>query len=845
MSTTATIERPVVAGTPDGGVPARRAVIRWAWRLVRREWRQQLLVLALLMLAVAATIWGAGVATNTPPSNPSAGTFGTASALVTLPGNDPRLSEDIATVVHKYGPADVIENQDISTGLSEAVQLRAQDPSSHYGGPMLSLVSGHYPSGPGQVALTSQVASVFGTTVGGLWHADGRTWDVTGIVQNPSNLLDEFALVAAGQVTAPTRVTILLGPAAVPQQQGPASGPGNSPPNLPGLPAAATISYPSAASTGIPPATIVLVVAVLGLVFIGLVSVAGFTVMAQRRLRALGMLAALGATERNVRLVMVANGAVIGVISAVLGAVVGFAAWFAYVPSLQNDTGHVVDATNLPWWEIAIAIVLAIGTAIVAARRPARAVARIPVVAALSGRPATPKAVHRSAGPGLILLAIGVVALVFSGGWAGNSGSDALLLLVGLVTIIIGISLLAPLCVAVLAAAAGPRMPVAVRIALRDLVRYRSRSGAALAAVCFAVFLSVLICIVASVRFEKVLDWTGPNLTSNQMIIYTQNNGPNAGPNAPLTARQLNALTNKVNSYAASLHAQSALPLETTGATLYQLGTQDNNFTGTVFVATPALLDEYGIKPSQINPGTDFLTMRPGLAGYPNMVMVWGNYVNQNGPPPACTASNDCVANPKIQENSNLPSGTSAPNTVITEQAVQKYHLQPTNLDGWLIQTPHPLTAGQINAARQLAVSYGVSVETKSGELGLAQISDGATVLGLIIALGVLVMTVGLIRSETSRDLRTLAATGAGSTTRRTITGATAGALGLLGAVLGTAAAAIAGVAWARSSLSVTFGDVPTVDLLALLVGLPVAAGVGGWLLAGRQPPIIARQPLE
>jgi putative ABC transport system permease protein len=847
MSATATVERSAVAGTPDGGVPARRAVIRWAWRLFRREWRQQLLVLALLMLAVAATIWGAGVATNTPPSSPSAATFGTASALVTLPGNDPRLSADIAAVTKKYGPADVIENQDISTGLSEAVQLRAQDPNSRYGRPMLSLVSGHYPSGPGQVALTSQVASVFNTSVGGLWHADGRTWHVTGIVQNPSNLLDEFALVAPGQVTAPSQVTILLGPAAVPQDQnqdqnqGPGPGPS---PTLPDLPRAATISYPTAPSTGIPPATIVLVVAVLGLVFIGLVSVAGFTVMAQRRLRALGMLAALGATERNVRLVMVANGAVIGVIAAALGTVLGLGAWFAYVPSLQTATGHVVNAANLPWWAIAIAVVLTIATAIVAARRPARAVARIPVVAALSGRPAPPKAVHRSAGPGLILLAIGVIALVFSGGWAGNSGSDALLLLVGLVTIIIGVSLLAPLCIAVLAAAAGPRMPVAVRIALRDLVRYRARSGAALAAVCFAVFLSVLICIVASVRFEKVLDWTGPNLSNQEMIIYTQNNGPNAGPNAPLTASQLHALSNNVNSYAASLHAGSVLPLETTGATLYQLGTQDNNFTGTVFVATPALLSEYGIKPSQINPGTDVLTMRPGLAGYPNMVMVWGNYFNGNGPPPACTASNDCVANPKIQENGRLPSGTSAPNTVITEQAVQKYHLGE-NLDGWLIQTPQPLTAGQINAARQIAVAAGVSVETKSGELGLSEISDGATVLGLVIALGVLVMTVGLIRSETAGDLRTLAATGASRTTRRTITGATAGALGLLGAVFGTAAAAVAGVAWARSSLSVTFGDVPTGDLLALLVGLPVVAAVGGWLLAGRQPPLITRQPLE
>ena len=73
----------------DGGSSARLAVIHWAWRLFRREWRQQLLVIALLTVAVAATVWGAGVATNTPPANPNAGTYGTASALISLSGTDP------------------------------------------------------------------------------------------------------------------------------------------------------------------------------------------------------------------------------------------------------------------------------------------------------------------------------------------------------------------------------------------------------------------------------------------------------------------------------------------------------------------------------------------------------------------------------------------------------------------------------------------------------------------------------------------------------------------------------------------------------------------------------------
>lgn len=838
MSTATITSRPDRAGTGNGGVPARRAVIRWAWRLFRRQWRQQLLVLGLLTVAVAATIWGIGVATNTPP--PATATFGTATAAISLPGTDPHLAAEIAQIGRNYGPIDVIENQVLSTGSTQSVELRAQNPAGRFGRPLLALDSGHYPAGPGQVALTSQVASLYDVKAGGTWHADGRSWLVTGIVENPADLNDEFALVAPGKVTTPTQVTILVNaPQGAGQNQDQVTA-GPPPPVFAGLPADANVSLAGQSGhTGIiSPATIVLVVAVLGLVFIGLVSVAGFTVMAQRRLRALGMLAALGATERNVRLVMTANGAAVGLTATVVGVAAGFGAWFAYVPSLEADTAHRIDPLNLPWWAIVAGMALAVVTSVLAARRPARAVARVPVLAALSGRPAAPKGVRRSALPGVALVIAGVVCLLFSGGWGGSSGSDALLVLGGLVGISAGIFLLAPACVTVLTAGAGPRVPVAVRIALRDLVRQRARSGAAVAAVSFAVFLAMLIGIVASVRFSNVLDYTGQNLTSDQLIMYTQDQGPNAGPGGGgLTPGQTAALQAKVDSFAASLHAQYVLPLDTVNATLQQQGRQNNNFSGTLYVATPALLADFGIRPSQVDPGADIVSMRPGLGSVPDMQLIYGDLGNPQATPSAAD-------NPKIQQLAALPSGTSAPNTVITPHAIQRYKLQ-TSLDGWFIQAPQPLTSAQISSARQIAANAGVTVETKSGELGLNQISDGATVLGLVIALGVLVMSVGLVRSETSGDLRTLAATGASSRIRRSITSATAGAIGLLGAILGAAGATAAGVAWARSSLTVTFGDFPVLDLLAVLAGLPLVAAVGGWLLAGRQPQVIARQPLE
>ena len=806
-------------GNRNGGIAARRAVARWALRMFRREWRQQLLVLGMLVLAVAATVLGVGVATSTPP--PATASFGTAAVSVTLPGNVPQLAADIASLHRSYGTIDVIENKQISTGSTEQASLRAQDPRGAYGAPLLRLDSGQYPAGAGQVALTQGLATLYGVHVDGTWHEGGITYRVTGIVEDPDNLLDEFALVAPGQLTSPTQVTVLLDS----RQH-----------VLSGLPPGAVVSFAGRSSGGasITPATIVLVIAALGMVFVGLVSVAGFTVLAQRRLRALGMISALGATERNVRLVTTANGAFVGVVAALTGTIIGLGAWFAYVPHLETETGHRISAMSLPWWAIGVAMGLAVLTPILAARRPARNIATVPVVAALAGRPVEPKAVHRAALPGLLFLAGGIACLYFSGGWSGTGGTDTLLLLGGLIGVVTGIFRFAPVCIAILPAATGSLVPVSVRIALRDLVRYRTRSGAALAAVSFATFLAMLICIIASVRFSNVLDYTGENVTSSQLVIYTSDH-TSGSSRQDLTQTQTTALERQMDQWVTDVHARTVLPLEDGGATLNQIGRANNNFSGPLYVATPQLLAQYAIK--DINPNADVLSMRPGFSAEPEMQLAYGHLGDPNQAPTT-------VNSPVIQEVSGLPGGTSAPNTVITEHALAKYGLHE-HLAGWLITTATPLTAAQISQVRTIAAAAGVSIESKSGELGLGQIADGATAFGLLIALGVLAMSVGLIRSETARDLRTLTAVGAGSTTRRTVTGVTAGTLGLLGAVLGMTGAGIAGIAWAHSTLTTTFGNVPPRDILLLLVGLPLAAAVGGWLVAGRDPAKIARQPVE
>ena len=285
--------------------------------------------------------------------------------------------------------------------------------------------------------------------------------------------------------------------------------------------------------------------------------------------------------------------------------------------------------------------------------------------------------------------------------------------------------------------------------------------------------------------------------------------------------------------------------LLTTTATLSEAGvspTSDSNFSGSVYVATPQLLATYGIKASQIGPHTDFLTSRPGLAGLPHMQMIWqaGNGSEPDGSQPAaiggqsCTPSNDCLASPAMQTVSNLPSGFSAPNTVLTEHAVRKYHLQ-TQLSGWLIQAPAPLTATQIQAARQVHSPPGAARD-RLRRPGTRRDRRRGTALGIIIALGVLAASVGLIRSEAAPDLRTLTAPvpvpSPGGDHR-----GDRGRAGPAGAVLGMAFALVTSLVWAHASLSALFGEVPVADVLILLMDCRWSPrrAAGWWPAASRR----------
>jgi putative ABC transport system permease protein len=857
---TAVRERPASHGSArNGGLAARRAVIRWGWRLLRREWQQQLLILALIIVAVAATFVGAAVATDTP-SQPTAG-FGSAEDAATFSDSGPQLAAQIARLQHRFGRLDVIENQTQTIpGTVQTYELRAQNPHGPFGGPMLSLVSGHYPATTDQVAITGALASQLRLRVGDTWPADGNARTVTGIVQNPQNLLDEFALVLPGQVRTPTQTTVLFdAPGVNPSSIGP------------------TVSTPASVASNnvINPQTISLTAATLGMLLIALVGVGGFTVLAQRRLRSIGMLGAQGATDAHIRLVVRANGVATGVVGAVAGFAVGLVAWLVYRPSVESSAHHAIGVFQLPWLVIIVAMALAVLASYFAAARPARAIARVPIVTALSGRPPAPRKTRRWALPAGVVFAVvaflllGVAGASTGNGSQGNSPLFAVVL--GFLALTVAVVLLSPPFLGILARLARPA-PVAVRLALRDLARYRARSGAALGAISLSLLIAVIICVVAAARFGNVLDYAGPNLASNQLVVNTPPpaganlGGPGSGPsrNGPqqappsLSSAQLGAATATAHRIATALGSSDLIALEQTSAGL-QHAASGRNWNGSVYVATPQLLRAFGIASSQVSPTADILTMRPGLSTMSKMQLLYRPPPCMNtraGCPPGPGGPNTtpcykgyCLNSPAIQELSSLPSGVDAPNTVITEHAIRQFGLASSiSVQGWLVQTAQPLTASQIHGAQQAAAAAGMSVETRDSIPSLTQIIDVATVFGILLALGILGMSVGLVRSETASDLRTLAATGASGSTRRTITAATAGALALAGAVIGLLCGYLAAIGFFRTNhldgLS-SLTSIPVTNLLLILVGMPLVAVVAGWLLGGREPSAIARRPLE
>ncbi|HSJ70069.1 MAG TPA: FtsX-like permease family protein [Acidimicrobiia bacterium] len=813
--------QPVAA---DGGARiARRAVIRWAWRMFRRDLRSQFLVLTLITLAVAGAVGGSVVAYNLAPAAGDA-RFGSAHNSLLFENADPdAMGTDLAAAESWFETVDPIGRQYAQVpGLFQPVELRSQDPDGPFGAPMLALVEGRFPVAADEVGITDANAALLDVVVGDTFGLADRRWTVAGQVENPSDLNDEFVLLAPVHLPGAESVTVLAG------------GNGDQvasfrPPS--GIPVVAS-SRP--ANEGAGAAAGALVIAALGLAAVGLVAAAAFLVVAHRRLRQLGMLAAVGATEAHLRTVMISNGMAIGAVGGLLGCGIALTGSLTLSPSLESVVGHRIDRFNVPWWLLVACLLLAVTTATAAAWGPARTVAKVPIVSALSGRPPTPRQVHRSLPLSFGLIGVGVASLLVADDPL-ETPMDALLIVFGSFALIAGIVSLSPIAIRVMTRA-GTRLPVGMRVALRDLSRHQGRAGSALAAL--SLTLGVAIAIVIATTASLYASDAEGNLSPRQLMVRV-GEIPGTGDVAPIPDRspsELAELGAVADEIAALLDDATSTPVDVAVAPDLQGfggvpavvlaeevpsdGGRLHHILTYLYVASDVLLAPYGVDLDSLRSSTEVLTAETGEIWYQPM-------------------EPELVRNTQPLEERY----TSFPSSFVTHEAMADRGWERARA-GWLLESRTLVTDTQIADALELAASAGLTIEARDKQADLAAVRTRATIAGAVLALGIVAIAVGLVRNESAGELRTLTAVGASSRVRRTLTATTAGGLALLGVLLGVAGAYLGFVSWYWGELSALL-PVPFAHLLAIVAGIPIVAWLAGWLLAGRQPEVIGRQAID
>jgi putative ABC transport system permease protein len=371
--------------------------------------------------------------------------------------------------------------------------------------------------------------------------------------------------------------------------------------------------------------------------------------------------------------------------------VLGFVLWLAVYRAVQSVVNHHINPLDLPWFAVILGLVLAFVTSAIAAWWPARAAARVPVVAALSGRPPKRQPAHRFAVAGLLVFAAGIALL------AQSHKDNALAIITGTIATVVGLLLFAPLAIQGVARLAA-HATISLRLALRDLARYQARSGAALGAATLAIAIAATIAISAAAA-----NTSSPkgNLPADELALYVGQKSLGPGAAVPvLDADQQAAANSAVQQISTALHTEPIAlespyspddpvraPGQGPGDPLggrssiglariipHGQGEEINDF-ATLYVATPSLLARYGITQSQIPATAEIISARTDLRG-----MSLFDPMTRSEPKPS------------IAMVKQLPTYGSDPTALITPYGLRTFGLRAMP-NGWLFHASSKLTS--------------------------------------------------------------------------------------------------------------------------------------------------------
>jgi len=443
---------------------------RWGWRMLAREPAQHVLIVSVLaavtlsLTFVAALLWQA-----TRPAVSSIGP--SATEMLLSETSKQSLASGLREVRNDRLDSTVVLEETVRfPGIASEIPLRNQPLKGALGGRPFTVLDGRIPHGPHEMAVTRSALEVLGEFVGPettlgtkVKVTSGQPLRIVGVVRDPRDFhaaalyVDDSVKLAPSSASVYTRASIDRLVAF--QTDNPS--------------VLALVPVSESATEGV--VSLALLLSLGALIVAALLASTSYAVSARRRLREYGMLGALGATSRQITATITAVGVVSSAIAALPGALAGYALAMVGSNALESFLGRDLASSTVPLWIAIGPMLIMVVVSTGAARRPARTIARIPVVDALAGR--RPTRAHSGRAVRWAPLAIVLAAFAFV---VGSARELPILLFCGPLLALIALLMLAPGLVRLVGHGSSSG-PTPWRFALRDLARRPGSSAALLA----------------------------------------------------------------------------------------------------------------------------------------------------------------------------------------------------------------------------------------------------------------------------------------------------------------------------------------------------------------------------
>jgi putative ABC transport system permease protein len=812
------------------------ALVRIARREVRRHPRRSALVVVLIALPVAVVACGLATQATLEPTEAELRSqeSGRADIVVGTPNPDrgspapqsPAAAERALRDVLRDGSGVVpdrrarldVSSADLATG---AVVIATDAPHPVNDG-RFHVSEGRLPLRPGEATVSPGVAHELDVGVGDVvtLHPAETRLEVVGLAQAAGALLDWTVIVPHG--TIPTTAWLVdLAPGADVEA---------ILTRLRASPALRGIEVRSAGAAleasgvrplpGLDPTWFM--IGSLALVWTGVVAAAAFAIGARSRLREVGLVAATGGTQRQVRRLLLADGLVLGLLGSLLGLIAGLALAVPVVDHLARDADRLPGPLRAPWPAELGAVALGTSGAILAARWPAVRAARLPTLAALQSRITRPPRRARATAGGVVTIGAGGAVLAY-----GASADAELPIVAGTLLVVAGVAMLHRLLVDLVARLAD-RAPLSLRFAARDASRQASRTGPAVVASMLALAAAIGAATITSTAAAR--DAANP-----QHRDYPPQRLEVGVGGADGTALQVSpghdvaalerALGESLDARRMGTIWSATTPAQAGAAT----GPDPPDRPATVQIAAPEALAVLGV--------TDTPTLEAFAHGSALRIE------RQAVPSPAAITAADGTEQqvPVVDVRTGTVGvlGTLAvPPDVAGRLGLTHVTQLAVILDLGRPVREHDLARAHATALRTLGPGSQIWTATQDGQCcNKRLITLAVLAFGLAIALPVLGLVAALTRSEAQTELAVLDAVGIAPRRRRRFAAAGMGLLAAFATALALPAGLIPAALYLRADSPRIPGgsviSVPTAAIAMLMVGVPLALAAIGWLTAG------------